>query len=361
MDLHDPSGVYFYRAWNACLAGLIAAMGLYLAPAIAQPLFVIAAIIFTHTTSDRDRPSRPTVLLGALIVVLLSTSLLTLTQFQPVLQGIILVGLGFLAQFGTQFGDAFTVGSLVWILSVIASAETSTVGQLPMTGLNLILGFLIAYICYFWIAPYRPHRVLQSVFQRTRRRLVERLNRAVHCLDSRSDAQRSQNHPPDGDLDRRIVSLIKTQNHLLNKMTRQQQAPNQAIANYHQAVAAQEDCFEAILVLEQSLLMLKCADDVPFPLQLGLKQLSGQITETFGQNLPSRRPGTLFHLESDFEQWLQAFASNSLRAETTSGRQVLLADQVLRQNVHQAIQTLLSKINAIAELTIALQETPDAR
>lgn len=360
MDLHDPSGVHLYRAWNACLAGLIAAMGLYLVPAIAQPLLVIAAIIFTHTTSDRDRPSRPTVLLGALMAVLLSTSVLTLTQFQPVLQTIVLVGLGFLAQFGTQFGDAFTVGSLVWILSVIASAETSTVGQLPITGLNLTLGFLIAYICHFWVAPYRPHRVLRSVFQRTRLRLVERLNRAVHGLDSRSDTQRSSNRPPDGDLDRRIVSLIKTQNVLLNKMTRQRPAPNRVIANYQQAVAAEGEWFEAILVLEQSLLMLKYTDDVPLPLQLGLQQLSRQITEIFGQNLPLQRPCPLFHLESDFEQWLQAFVSNSLKAETASRRQVLLADQVPRQNVNQAIQALLSKINAIAELTIALQEATDA-
>lgn len=92
MDLHDPKGVYFHRALNACLATLIAAIVLYLFPAIAQSLIVIAALCFVLTTNTTDRPERPTTLLGSLIVVLISTGLLVLTHTQPILQALVLIG-----------------------------------------------------------------------------------------------------------------------------------------------------------------------------------------------------------------------------------------------------------------------------
>lgn len=76
IDLHDPQGIYFHRACNACLATLIAAAGQVFLPTIAQPLLVIAALCFVLTTSTHDRRRQPTTLFGSFIVVLLSTSLL---------------------------------------------------------------------------------------------------------------------------------------------------------------------------------------------------------------------------------------------------------------------------------------------
>lgn len=354
IDLHDPSGVYFHRAWSACLAGFMAAVMLYAASAIAEPLLVIAALIFMHMTSDRDRPRRPTVLLGSLIVVLLSTNLLVLTRFQPVLQALVLIGLGFLAQYLTQFGQAFAAGTFVWILSVVASAENPTIEQLPLTCLNLVFGFLITYLCYFWVAPYRPHRVLLSLLNRTRFRLTERLQRAV----ARSNFQYSSDLQWDTDLDRRIVSLMTTQDDLLKKVVQKKQASSQTIAcdqaevigSDRQMVTAQGELFEAILVLEQSLLILKAPADVPLPLQIGLTQLSRQTAHILGQAASLPAWGSRLQLDSDFEQWLHNFVSN---------RQLPPNTQVQRQNTYEAIQTLLLKVKGAPDAVLVRQQTAD--
>lgn len=362
MDLHDPSGAHFHRAWSACLAGLMAAVVLYFAATIAQPLLVIAAIIFMHTTSELDRPRRPTVLLGSLIVALLNASLLSLTQPQPVLQGAVLIGSGFLAQYLIQFGQAFTAGTLTWILSVIANTENPTVEQLPVTWLNLTLGFLIAYFCYFWIAPYRPQRVFLSVLNRTRSRLVERLQSIVDDLNPQTDHWCSPAMQPNRSLDRRIVSLMNTEDTLLNKLE-QPQLPGDAIAankrilvnkqvlriaHYREMLTAQRDLFEAILVLEQSLLILKSAVDVPLPLQLGLLQAIRQAAAVLGQASPSQMLGSRLQLNADFEQWLQDFVSNFPSGETLRHSQIPTETQIQKQNVFRAIHILLSKVNAVA-------------
>lgn len=356
MDLHDPSGVHFHRAWSACLAGLMAAVVLYFAPTIAQPLLVIAAIIFMHTTSALDRPRQPTVLLGSLIAVLLNASLLSLTQLQPVLQGAVLIGSGFLAQCLTQFGQAFTAGTLTWILSAIANTENPTVEQLPVTWLNLTLGFLIAYFCYFWITPYRPQRIILSVLNRTRSRLAERLQAIVNDLNPQTDLWCSSEIQPNKSLDRRIVSLMNTEDSLLNKLEQLQLlgdaiAANKQtlrIAHYREMIAAQRDLFEAILVLEQSLLILKSVIDVPLPLQLGLLQVIRQAADVLGQASPSQAFGSRLQLNADFEQWLQDFVSNSSSGETLRHCQIPTKAQIHKQHVFRAIHSLLSKVNAVA-------------
>ncbi len=362
MDLHDPSGVYFHRAWSSCLAGLMAAVLLYLAPAMAQPLLVVAALIFMHTTSDHDRPRCPTTLLGSFMVVLLSSSLLVLTRFQPILQAVVLIGLGFLAQYLAQFGSAFTVGVFVWILSVAASAENPTVEQLPILWLNLALGFLIAYLCYFWIAPYQPHRVFLSIVNRNRLRLAARLHHAVDRLDPRLDGQYFSDRQWNTDLDRRIVSLMNTQDDLLEKGVQKKQPSSQELAHYHQQIAAQRELYEAILVLEQSLMILKATADVPLQLQIGLTQLSRQAAHLLlGQTAPPQAWGSGFQLDADFEHWLQAFVSDDPQGETGSHRAVALETQIQRQNTYQAMQTLVSKVNAVADLTLQPRRTAHER
>jgi hypothetical protein len=268
LDLHDPKGVYFHRALNACLAALVAAIVLSLFPAIAQSLIVIAALCFVMTTNTTDRPGRPTTLLGSLFVVLLSTSLLILTHTQPILQALVLIGLGFLVHYLPQFGAAFSGGLFVWILCLLASAGNPGIAKLPETLLNIILAWVIVYLCYFWILPYRPYPVFLSLLRRTRIRLGKRLQDAIAYFNTELEGQDAADLMRNDNLDQRIVSLMTAQDWLIQRLDHRKQLSEKTIAHYRQILEIHEELFAAILVLEQSLLILKSTTSVPVQLQV---------------------------------------------------------------------------------------------
>ncbi len=380
IDLHDPQGIYFHRACNACLATLMAAAAQVFWPTIAQPLLVIAALCFVLSTNTRDRRGRPITLLGSLLIVLLSTGLLVLTQVYPILQALVLISLGFLIHYLTQFGAVFSGGLFVWVLSLLASAGNPSIEKLPDTLLNITLGWLIVYFCYFWILPYRPYPVLLSLLKRTRLRLATRLQQIVDRLYPTEENWDTANEMRIDDLDQRLDSLISAQQSLLRVVERKQRIPKNTIVHYRKVITTYEELFEAILVLEQSLRILRSADpalqlsdgwqkaegrgqkaglvasevgvnqdQLPSQLQSGLQQLSQQAFEVLEQSASSLLDSPL-QLDPTFEQWLQVFVSDF---------QAIWETHIQHQNTQQAIYTLVTKVNAVVTLPIDLLRTTD--
>lgn len=205
-DLHDPLGIHFHRAWKACLAGLFAAIFLYFLPWVGQPLAVVSAMIFAHTTSGSNPRKQQLTMLRAVLLTISGICLLGLASHLPTLQMLLIILLSFLAQYVVRFGSQYS-SSLIWILILVAIAEHSSTAEIPKIILNIVIGFLLAFVCFFWIFPYNPQKALITTAERTKLRLGELLKQIVDRLgqDSRQTTNRIAG------LKRRIFSLIEAQ------------------------------------------------------------------------------------------------------------------------------------------------------
>ncbi|MBV8884173.1 MAG: hypothetical protein JO235_09275 [Chroococcidiopsidaceae cyanobacterium CP_BM_RX_35] len=182
VDLHDPSGVHLHRAWSACLAGLLAAVTIYFAPHVGQPIMVVAAMIFTHTNNGRNPHRQQLTMLRAAFVTILGICLLGQIGSYPLLKGLFLVTLSFLAQYVARFGSEYSF-TLIWILILVAVAENPPASEITGIILNVTIGFFLAFICFFWFLPYNPQKALEAMVNRTKSRFGNLLELTVQTLN----------------------------------------------------------------------------------------------------------------------------------------------------------------------------------
>jgi uncharacterized membrane protein YccC len=317
IDLHDPEGIYFHRARNACLATFIAAWILYFFPG-ARPLLVLSALCFTLTTGPLNRPGELMTLFGSLAVVASGTSFLILTWFQPLLQGAILILLGFLVHYLSGLHRIFAGGIFVWILCLLAAAVNPNAAQLPITLLDLVLGASIAYVCYFALLPYNPVGVCRSIRSRVGLRLAERFQRAIEVT------------PASGIDDRAIVSLLTAQHFLVRYLARKKRIPRNEIQRYRQAIAKREELFEVILVLEQSLQALEPKDWLFHSELTNLARRIAQFLE--------RKDLRAIEIEPRFDRWLE---------ERESDPNLSPVARLSWRNSRRAILDVIGKINVL--------------
>jgi hypothetical protein len=333
-DLHDPTGEHFHRAWTSCLAGAIAAVILYWVPTIAQPLLVIATLIFMQNNKERDRTRQQIVLVGSVVVAMVGFSLLNILHGFTALQAIALIGLTFLSQYLVQFSPAFQAGTFTWILIVIAYIDNPTPQELPATLLNLAVAGLIAYVCYFWIAPYRPQAAFKEITHRTRLRLASRVQQIEAIF-----------HPPlpmsqlpiesvlEPDLNDRIVSLLTAQHSILKRL-KVDKFSQSAIAHNQAVILAEADLFEAILILEQSLYPFQSFPTLTPSLKAILTELSLDIANLL---LPTSLPQPL-PVDEHLVHFLKTHIPNY---ENTP------ANQIDYHNFCLSIQTIVDHINTL--------------
>jgi hypothetical protein len=257
-----------------------------------------------------------------------------------------------------QFGAAFSGGLFVWILCLLASAGNPAIAKLPETLLNIILAWITVYLCYFWIFPYRPHPVFLSLLRRTRIRLGKRLQDAIAYFNTELEGQDAFDLMRNDILDQRIVSLMTTQDWLIQRIARRKQLSEGTIARYRQALATHEELFAAILVLEQSLLILKSTTSVPVQLQSYLTRLGQQIFTFLEQSASPQSPESLPQFDPACEQWLQDYLGN-IPTDKASYSPTLTETLIQKQNIQRSFHTLLSKVRAVATLPIQLGRTAD--
>jgi uncharacterized membrane protein YccC len=319
IDLHDPVGIYFHRAGNACLATLIAAGILYFFPSV-RPLLVLSALCFTLTTGRLNCPGDPITLCGSLAITVLGTGFVILSWFQPLLQGAILIVLGFLVHYLAGYHRAFAGGIFVWILCLLAAAGNPSVERLPGTLLSLVFGCAIVYLCYFAIWPYNPVKVFQANGERIRSRLSRRLQRAIEFYPASEK---------DSD-DRAIVSLFTAQHSLVRQIAWTKRIPLNEIERSRQEIGKREELFEAILVLEQSLQAFPCRETL----------LSSELTTLVRWVAEFLQRGNIRPIKLDpcFERSLEERAGDPNRS---------LATRLSWGNLQQAILQVIEKTNAI--------------
>ena len=175
-DLHDPAGIHWHRAVNATVAGGISALLLVLNPLLVQPLAVISALIFSHTNKgsqlDQQRWSQAL----SFGITLSGIFLLTLVHPLGLAQVIVIILFSFLADYTTKFGSQYSF-KLVLILCLLATRGEDLLEKMPLTLLNIGIGFGLAYLLGCQCFPYHAQNALRTLSQRIDRRLVELLNK----------------------------------------------------------------------------------------------------------------------------------------------------------------------------------------
>lgn len=276
-DRHDPDDVHLQRACQASLAGLLAAGFLYFLPAIAHPLIVIAALIFAHTNKGSNPRQQQLSMLRAVLVTIGGIALLAPLQNLPLLQSALIVLLSFLSQYVVRFGSRFE-SSLIWILILVAIAESPPLSEIPKILLNIGLGFGLAFLCCFILFPYNPQAACDRLVRHTHYYLAKLLQLTVQSVASSLNGMRSQRHSP-AELKETIFNLIQVQQGLLQQNRSTRLRRKLPLGGYQpQLINQQQQVFEAILVLEQTLMSLPVEERLDTSLGTLLKQLSDNGT-----------------------------------------------------------------------------------
>lgn len=326
------------------MAGLLAALIIYFAPQVGQPLMVVAAMIFAHkTTGSTPRQQQLTMLRAALIAVL-GIGVLGCLGNYFLLQAILLVTLSFLAQYAVRFGPQYN-STLTWILILVAIAENPPISAIPGILLNVAISFFLAFICFFGFFPFSSQKALEAMAQRTQLRLGELLKLTVHSI-----GQSSQPLTEDiTDLKRRIFSLLQSQESSLEQIQAKLQHDQTTIAAIDRSlVSSQQEIFEAIIVLEHALHPLKYSQFFNVQLKPSLQQFANQASVFLSQSPVSTQPEKDFFQSSVGEIIQKSLADQVLFRE----------DRANLSTVNRAVQTLLTKLNVrLTELEANVLET----
>jgi hypothetical protein len=232
-DIHDPAGLHWHRATTATAAGLLAAIFLSFGTSVALPLLPISALIFAHTNHGSQVHQQESSAFRSLTIALAGIVLLAIFYNFPIARAIAIIFLSFLSQYATKFGSEYGF-VLIWILILVASDSHPAIAALFPILFNIIVGFLLAYFCFFELFPYDSQRVLMSLAKRTKYRLGTLMREIAKGAET-------------SNLKRRIFSLLETQRSLLTQQKK-------AIAEMSLGdLSQQEAVFQAMLVLEQSL------------------------------------------------------------------------------------------------------------
>ncbi|MFM7190491.1 MAG: FUSC family protein, partial [Microcystaceae cyanobacterium] len=291
-DLHDPAGVHWHRAVNATIAGGIAALLLFWNPVLVQPLAVISALIFSHTNKGSQLAQQKRSQGIALGISLISIALLTLFHSLALAQGIIITLLSFLAEYATKWGAEYGF-KFVLILALVATREEDLSGNIPLVVFNLGIGFGLAYGLGCQCFPYRFQRAERILSQRIDRRLAELLAKITMGQNTNS-------------LKRRLFSLLQTEADSFTQFSMGQ------TEDALQTFSTQMSLFEALVILERSLILVSERPDFQY-----LNQI---IAVKNPKEIPSLLPAINTTIE--VQQAVQALVT--ILSEKSSSRSLFL-------------------------------------